>query len=446
MLTITDEASRRVWVLFGARRDLDRLFTEWKNTVELETGLKVKVVRCDNAAEFRALGARMAPYGLQFEYTSFYSAWQNGVPERLNRTLITVSRAMILGTKLPLKFWQDAAETACYIRNRTPVGPEGKTPIEIYSGKKPDIGHLRSWGCLAYARVPKETRANKLEPTAVQTIFIGYRPTTKQYRLYEPRSGTVINATEPEFHEDKLLQWDWGEKVTGDLVLPWDPWETVQTPVIIGPEEEPGDTIVVDVPEEGAYLTSESTILVPRNWEEAMDDPVHRPYWQEAIGIEVSKLQGFCDADYAGDTDDRASCSGGLWLLNSGAVVWASTKQRSIALSTGESEYIAAAEAAKTGQWLRGLLEEIQRTEYLGEHLSVPIFSDNTACITLAKDPVAHSRTKHIEVRYHYIRQLVAYGKTTLAYLPTEDMLADILTKPLPNTAFQRCIRGLLGP
>lgn len=782
MLTITDEASRRVWVLFGARRDLDRLFTEWKNTVELETGLKVKVVRSDNAAEFRALGARMAPYGMQFEYTSVYSAWQNGVSERLNRTLITVSRAMILGTKLPLKFWQDAVETACYIRNRTPVGPEGKTPIEAYSGKKPDISHLRSWGCLAYARVPKETRTNKLEPTAVQTIFIGYRPTAKQYRVYEPKSGTVINATEPEFHEDKLLQWDWGEKATGDLVLPWDPWEAVQAPIIIGPEEEPEDTIVVDVPEEGAYLTSESTILVPRNWEEAMDDPVHRPYWQEAIGTEVSKLQaldtwevvdlppgkkpvgcrfvfalkytptglidrykarlvaqgfsqkpgedfietfsptiraeslrvllalaaaedleirqvdvvsayprsklhatvymrptealrqlldikdprkvlllkqslyglkqsgrewyieacrglktlgfeplfsepsifrnpgsgqliglyvddmvvlgqdlqavqatinaigqiweikdlgevqvilgirvqrdrpnktlsmdqstyiqgliekcrlgdakpiavpvtdrkalsaglsgealadqalyqstigavgwvargtrfdvsyalnqlsrhcneptvrhwnalirvlrylkgtkdyqlqfgvqgayghklqGFCDADYAGDADDRASCSGGLWLLNSGAVVWASTKQRSIALSTGESEYIAAAEAAKTGQWLRGLLEEIQRTEYLGEHLSVPIFSDNTACIALAKDPVAHSRTKHIEVRYHYIRQLVAYGRTSLAYLPTEDMLADILTKPLSNIAFQRCIRGLLGP
>ena len=157
------------------------------------------------------------------------------------------------------------------------------------------------------------------------------------------------------------------------------------------------------------------------------------------------KLQGFCDADYAGDINDRQSCSGGLWLLNGGVVLWSSTKQRSIALSTGESEYIAAAEAAKTGQWLRGLLQELQRTYYLGEHLSVPIYSDNTACIALARDPIAHSRTKHIEVRYHYIRQLVAYKKTTLVYLRTEDMLADILTKPLPNIAFRRCIKGLLG-
>jgi hypothetical protein len=158
------------------------------------------------------------------------------------------------------------------------------------------------------------------------------------------------------------------------------------------------------------------------------------------------KLQGFCDADYAGDVDSRVSCSGGLFLLGGGPVVWISTKQRSIALSTGESEYISAAEAAKIGQWLRTLLQELQREAYPGNHLEVPIFSDNTACIALAKDPVAHARTKHIEVRYHYIRQLVSYGRTTLAYLQTKDMLADILTKPLPITAFRRCIEGYLGP
>ena len=91
------------------------------------------------------------------------------------------------------------------------------------------------------------------------------------------------------------------------------------------------------------------------------------------------------------------------------------------------------------------MLRELDRTQYLGEHLEVPIYSDNTACITLAKDPIAYTRTKYIEVRYYYIRQLVAYSKITLEHLPTERMLADILTKPLPKVAFERCIRGLLG-
>jgi hypothetical protein len=81
----------------------------------------------------------------------------------------------------------------------------------------------------------------------------------------------------------------------------------------------------------------------------------------------------------------------------------------------------------------------------LGEHLEVPIFSDNQDGIALAKDPIAHSRTKHIDIRYHYIRDLVVYGKATIAYCNTEDMLADVLTKLLPLPAYKRCIQGLMS-
>jgi len=91
------------------------------------------------------------------------------------------------------------------------------------------------------------------------------------------------------------------------------------------------------------------------------------------------------------------------------------------------------------------LLRELQRTKYLSSTLSVPIFSDNQGCIALAKDPVAHSRTKHIDVRYHYIRELIAYQKATVEYVPTEAMKADMLTKPLSVTAFRRCIEGLFA-
>jgi hypothetical protein len=65
-------------------------------------------------------------------------------------------------------------ETAYYIRNRTPVGPKGKTPIKAFDGVKPYIGHLKAWGCLTYARLPKENREHKIVPTSIQTIFIGY--------------------------------------------------------------------------------------------------------------------------------------------------------------------------------------------------------------------------------------------------------------------------------
>jgi len=173
------------------------------------------------------------------------------------------------------------------------------------------------------------------------------------------------------------------------------------------------------------------------------DDEARGP--DRAKGPDGHKLQGYSDADYAGDIVDRHSVTGHLYLLNGGPVTWNSTKQRCVATSTTESEYIALSDASKQGQWIRALLKELQRSQYLDDTLAVPIFSDNQGCIALARDPVAHSRTKHIDVRYHYIRQLVTYGKTTVEYIPTEEMVADILTKPLALTAFRRCIQRLLA-
>jgi len=116
------------------------------------------------------------------------------------------------------------------------------------------------------------------------------------------------------------------------------------------------------------------------------------------------ELQGYSDADYAGDIEDRHSISGQLWTLVGGPITWNSTKQRSIALLTTKSEYMALSDASKQGQWLQALLRELQRPQYLSPTLAAPIYSDNQACIALSQDPMAHSRTKHIDVRYHYIR------------------------------------------
>ena len=115
-----------------------------------------------------------------------------------------------------------------------------------------------------------------------------------------------------------------------------------------------------------------------------------------------------------------------------------------MATSTTEAEYIALSEASKQGQWIRGLIKELQRTDLLEPSLATPIYSDNQSCLAIAQDPIGHRRTKHIDVRYHYIRELIAHGKATVSYLPTADMVADILTKPLAATVFNHCIQGLL--
>ena len=112
---------------------------------------------------------------------------------------------MLQGAGLPVWFWGDAVITACYLRNRTLISPKRKTLEEAYSRKKPSIRHLRAYGCLTYAHIPKERR-QKLEPTAVKTCFIGYMPTSRQYRLYEPEGARIIVATAPIFHEDQRLE------------------------------------------------------------------------------------------------------------------------------------------------------------------------------------------------------------------------------------------------
>ncbi len=111
-------------------------------------------------------------------------------------------------------------------------------------------------------------------------------------------------------------------------------------------------------------------------------------------------LIGYSDADWAGDQDDRRSTTGNVFLLGGGAVSWLSKKQSTVALSTAEAEYVALSQAAQECVWLRRLLSD------LGMDVSpVMILEDNQGAIAIAKNPVDHSRTKHIDIRYHYIRE-----------------------------------------
>jgi len=158
------------------------------------------------------------------------------------------------------------------------------------------------------------------------------------------------------------------------------------------------------------------------------------------------KLEGYVDSDYAGDRTDRKSTYGSVFMLYGGPVTWSSRKQQSVSTSTTEAEYVALCQGNKEAVWLRSLLLETSFHQFLGDSLGVQMYSDNQGCIALAENPEGHSRAKHIGVQYHYSRQLIEYGKIKLDYCPTEDMLADVLTKSLGPRAFKECSRKLTGP
>jgi len=156
-------------------------------------------------------------------------------------------------------------------------------------------------------------------------------------------------------------------------------------------------------------------------------------------GIERHNLISFTDTDGTSQ-EHRHTISGFAFLLDSTAVSWGSRKQELITLSTAEAEYVAAMHAAKECIWLRRLIDNIFR------HLTsipTPMYCNNQAALRLATDDNYHTRTKHIDIRFHYIHQTVADKHIKLKYCPTNDMTADILMKPLPKHKIAIHAQGL---
>lgn len=152
------------------------------------------------------------------------------------------------------------------------------------------------------------------------------------------------------------------------------------------------------------------------------------------------ELIAFTDSDYAGDLEDRKSTPGYVFMLSGGAVSWSSKKQPIVTLSTTEAEFVVAATCACQAVWMRRILEKLNHVQ----DGCTTVFCDNSSTIKLSKNPVMHGRSKHIDVRFHFLCDLTQDGVVELVHCGTQDQVADLMTKPLKLEAFMK-LRDHLG-
>uniref|UniRef100_A0A1B6FTN5 Reverse transcriptase Ty1/copia-type domain-containing protein n=1 Tax=Cuerna arida TaxID=1464854 RepID=A0A1B6FTN5_9HEMI len=151
------------------------------------------------------------------------------------------------------------------------------------------------------------------------------------------------------------------------------------------------------------------------------------------------QLEGFVDADWAGDAEARHSTSGYLFRIGSATVSWSSKRQTTVALSSTEAEYVALSFSVTEACFIRKILKDLRITQPVG--CPTTIFEDNQSAIQIANSE-ENKRLKHVAVRFHYVKEKLKDGTVMLQYISTQDQLADILTKPLGRLSFQKLREG----
>ncbi|WVZ95085.1 LOW QUALITY PROTEIN: hypothetical protein U9M48_040890 [Paspalum notatum var. saurae] len=209
-LLLVDDSSCFMWLwLLTAKDQAAEAIKEIKARAEMETGKKLKALRTDRGGEFNSeeFAHYCAGEGVGHHLTAPYSPQQNGIIERRNQTVVGMARSMLKAKGMPAAFWGEAVSTTVYILNRSPTKSlENKTPFEAWHGRKPDVAHLRTFGCVGHVKVTRPNLA-KLEDKSKPMIFLGYEAGSKAYQLYDPVERRVHVSRDVVF--DEAASWDW---------------------------------------------------------------------------------------------------------------------------------------------------------------------------------------------------------------------------------------------
>ena len=204
-VTFIDDHTRFSWVYsIASKSDVYPTFKRWKNMVENQFDVKLKVLQSDNGGEYISdeMGEYLASKGILARPTTPHNPHQNGVAERLNRTLTELIRSMLHEKGLDRSFWAEALAVAVHVRNRvtTHALKRSTTPYEMLYHRKPDMSYLRVFGCRCWYTLPRN-QIDKLDPRAQEAIMIGYARGRRGYKLWDVSAGKVVVSRDVRFDE-----------------------------------------------------------------------------------------------------------------------------------------------------------------------------------------------------------------------------------------------------
>lgn len=263
VLSFTDDYTKYVTVYFLKNKsEVLSKFEEYESMVTNATGLKIQTLRSDNGGEYtsKEFAKFCTSKGIMHQFTNPYTPEQNGVSERLNRTLIESGKSMLFHAGLPLSFWAEAVNTATYLHNRSPISSlPDKTPYECWYGTKPDVSNLRVFGSICFVHTPDSLR-QKLDPKSEKGVLVGYPLDTKGYKIYNIESKKFIRSKDVLFHENKFH--DFQSSAKKDILLKFEDDVVVQEdemqenvpvePVIAVESRDEENVPAVGVPQPGA--------------------------------------------------------------------------------------------------------------------------------------------------------------------------------------------------
>ena len=217
IFVLIDDHSRYMWsILLKEKSEAFSKFKSFKALVEQESGATIKTLRTDRGGEFLSHEFQefCSQEGINRHLTTPYTPQQNGVVERRNRTLLEMTRSILKHMNMPNYLWGEAVRYSTYIINRVGIRSlVDKTPYEAFKHKKPNVEHLRIFGCISYAKIDSP-HLKKLDDRSKQLVYLGTEPDSKAYRLLDPTTRRITVSRDVIFDESRSWKWNNSDSVT----------------------------------------------------------------------------------------------------------------------------------------------------------------------------------------------------------------------------------------